>query len=333
MKKSKIATGVAAILTVLSLGACAQARGGAAATDDNWPAGETLTLVVGYSAGGTTDAMARSLASALEKELGAQVQVENKEGAGGQIGYTEIANAKPDGLTFGTVNYPTILTTILDKEKGATYTLDDFQLLANHVNDPRVTIVPPDSEFKTAEDLVNYAKENPLKLRGATSGLSGGGHFSMIKLEDATGADFAPVHFNTGQADAKAAFLGGHVEVYFASVGDGLSVIKSGAGRAIGVMDEERNPLIPEVPTYKEQGFDVKESGMRGYMLPAGVPQARIDRLAKAMEKIITSEEHQEELRKLDLAADFMGPEEYSAWLKTQADEAEKVNASSKTDK
>lgn len=332
MKKSKVATGITAIVTLVSLSACAQPSSGGSATDEDWPAGETLTLVVGYSAGGTTDAMARNLAAELEKELDAQIQVENKEGAGGQIGYTEIANAEPDGLTFGTVNYPTILTTIIDKDKGATYTLDDFQLLANHVNDPRVTIVPTDSEFQTAEDLVDYAKENPLKLRGATSGLSGGGHFSMIKLEEATGADFAPVHFNTGQADAKAAFLGGHVDVYFASVGDGLSVIASGAGRAVGVMDEERSPLLPDVPTYKEQGFDVQEAGMRGYMLPAGVPKERIDRLAEAMEKIITSEEHQEELKKLDLASDFMGPDEYTTWLKGQTEEVTEVNESSKTD-
>jgi tripartite-type tricarboxylate transporter receptor subunit TctC len=325
---------VAAGLLALTLTACAQTGGGGSAggTPDTWPAGETMKLLVGYAAGGTTDAMARSLAASLEKELGVRIQVENQDGAGGQVEYTELANSKPDGLTMGTLNYPTILTTILDKEKGATYTLDDFQPLANHVNDPRITIVHPDSPFQNAHDLVEYAKANPGELRGATSGLSGGGHFSMIKLEQATGADFTPVHFNTGQADAKAAFLGRHVDVYFASIGDGLEVVKSGSGRALGVMDDQRSPLLPDIPTYQEQGIDIQEAGMRGYALPAGVPEERVQKLAQALEKIITSPEHQEELAKLSLQADFMGPQDYTEWLKAQEADVATINEISKTD-
>jgi len=307
-------------------------QGIAGDTPDDWPAGETITLIVSYAAGGTTDTMARSLAASLEKELDVRVQVENQDGAGGQLAYTELAGSAPDGLTIGTLNYPTILTTILDEDKGATYTLDDFQPLANHVNDPRITIVQPDSPFQNAQDLVGYARAHPGELRGATSGLSGGGHFSMLKLEQATGTNFTPVHFNTGQADAKAAFLGKHVEVYFASIGDGLEVVKSGSGRAVGVADDERSPLLPDIPTYQEQGIDVQEAGMRGYALPAGVPPERVERLAAAFQKIITSAEHQKELAELALQPDFMGPEEYTAWLKAQEPEVAEVNEISKMD-
>ncbi|MQA12266.1 MAG: tripartite tricarboxylate transporter substrate binding protein [Pseudonocardiaceae bacterium] len=330
MKKSPrmIAIG---LMVALAGTACAQ-QGQDSAADADWPSGETMKLIVGYGAGGTTDTMARSLAKQLEKKLDVQIQVENQEGAGGQRAYTELATAKPDGLTLGTLNYPTIITTMVDKSKGATYTLDDFQPLANHVNDPRVTIVRPDSQFKTAKDLVSHAKKNPLKLKGATSGLSGGGHFSMIKLEQATGADFAPVHFNEGQADAKAAFLGGHVDVYFASIGDGLEVIKAGKGRALGMADDERSPLLPDAPTFKEQGIDIQESGMRGYALPAGVPQERVDKLATALKEIIDGPKHKEELAKLSLQPDFMGPKEYTDWLKKQMPEVKKINEKSKND-
>jgi tripartite-type tricarboxylate transporter receptor subunit TctC len=329
--KKRLAIVVAALL---ALTACAQRGGGGGSGDtpDDWPAGETITLLVGYAAGGTTDVMARSLAKSLETELGVRVQVENKDGAGGQLEYNELAGSAPDGLTIGTLNYPTILTTILDEEKGATYTLDDFQPLANHVNDPRITIVQPDSPFQNAADLVEYARSHPGELRGATSGLSGGGHFSMIKLEQATGTDFTPVHFNSGQADAKAAFLGKHVEVYFASIGDGLEVVESGGGRAVGVADDERSPLLPDIPTFKEQGIDIEEAGMRGYALPAGVPPERVERLAAAFEKIITSDEHQKQLADLALQSDFMGPEEYTEWLKAQEPEVARVNETSKSD-
>lgn len=328
--KKRLAVVVAALL---ALTACAQrGAGGAGETPDDWPTGETITLIVGYAAGGTTDAMARSLAASLEKELGARVQVENQDGASGQIAYTELADSPPDGLTIGTLNYPTILTTILDKEKGATYTLDDFQPLANHVNDPRITIVQPDSPVQNAQDLVEYARSHPGELRGATSGLSGGGHFSMIKLEQATGVNFTPVHFNSGQADAKAAFLGRHVDVYFASIGDGLEVVQSGSGRAVGVADDERSTLLPDIPTYQEQGIDIHEAGMRGYALPTGVPPERVERLAATFEKIITSDQHQTELADLALQSDFMGPQEYTEWLKAQESVVAEVNEISKSD-
>lgn len=327
---STIAVGMALVLTGA---ACAQqGAGSSSGTPENWPSGETMTLIVGYGAGGTTDTMARQLAKELEKKLDFSVQVVNKEGAGGQRGYTELANSKPDGLTMGTLNYPTIITTVVDKSKGATYTLDDFQPLANHVQDPRVTIVHPDSQFKTAKDLVNYAKKNPLKLKGATSGLGGGGHFSMLKLEEATGADFAPVHFNEGQADAKAAFLGKHVDVYFASIGDGLEVLQSGKGRAVGVASAERSSLLPDVPTYAEQGIDIEEAGMRGYAFPAGVPQEKVDIIAKALEEIITSPAHQEKLKDLSLTADFKGPQEYTKWLNDQKSTVKRINQLAKSD-
>jgi tripartite-type tricarboxylate transporter receptor subunit TctC len=330
--RTALSVTAAGLAMTLAATGCAQRSEGNSGADDNWPAGETMKLIVGYSAGGTTDVMARSLAASVEKKLDVQIQVINEDGAGGQKAYTTVANAKPDGLTFGTLNYPTIISTIVDKSKGATYTLDDFQPLANHVNDPRIVIVHPDSAFRTAADLAAHAKSHPRELKGATSGLSGGGHFSMIKLEEATGADFAPVHFNTGQAEAKAAFLGRHVQVYFASIGDGLEIVKSGKGRAVGVMDAERSKLVPDVPTFVEQGINIEEAGMRGYALPAGVPEEKVDKLATALEEIITSAEHEAELAKLSLVADFKGPDEYTKWLNDQMPVVERINEKSKND-
>jgi len=333
MKKSMLVSGLCLVVALFGAGCAKAEKSGDGATDENWPSGETMEMIVGYSAGGTTDTMARELAAELEKKLDVQIQVVNQDGAGGQQAYTDLANAEPDGLTIGTINYPTILSTMIDKSKGATYKLDDFQLLANHVNDPRITVVQPDSDYKNADDLVEYAKENPGKLRGATSGLAGGGHFSMLKLEEATGADFSPVHFDTGQEDAKAAFLGGHVDVYFASVGDALEIIESGDGRPVGLMDEERSDLLPDVPTFKEQGIDVQEAGMRGYSLPAGVPEERLKILSDALEEIITSPEHKKALAKLSLVPAYMDPEEYAAWLDEQLPTVEKFNEVAMEDK
>ncbi len=329
MTKTRAVFAIASAVPLVVTTSCANITG-----DQNgeWPTGETMTMIVGYSAGGTTDTMARELAKNLEEELNVKIQVLNQPGAGGQNAYTEIVDAEADGLTFGTLNYPTILTTMIDDSRDATYDLDDFQPVANHVDDPRIPIVHADSDIEDAQDLVDHAEENPDELRGATSGLSGGGHFSMLKLEEATNAEFSPVHFDEGQADAKAAFLGEHVEVYFASIGDGLEVVESGEGRAVGVMSAERSPLLPDVPTFAEQGIDIEESGRRGYALPAGVPEERVQILADAFENTITDEEHNEQMAELALQPDFMGTEEYATWLEEQMPDAEHYFELSKDD-
>jgi tripartite-type tricarboxylate transporter receptor subunit TctC len=97
-------------------------------------------------------------------------------------------------------------------------------------------------------------------------------------------------------------------------------------------MDDQRSPLLPDIPTYQEQGIDVQEAGMRGYALPAGVPQERVDKLAQALEKIITSPEHEQALADLSLQPDFMGPQDYTEWLKAQEPDVTKVNDISKSD-
>ncbi|MQA95731.1 MAG: tripartite tricarboxylate transporter substrate binding protein [Streptosporangiales bacterium] len=306
-------TGIVAA-AALVLSGCAGATQKAATSD--WPNKKPITLLVGFAPGGPADGAARPLAQSLEKELGTPVEVVNKPGATGQVAYGEIARAKPDGLTFGMVNYPSFQTSYLDSARKAGYTRDDFTTLANHVTDARVLVVQPDAPFKNLKEFIAAAKREPRKFTAGTAGKGSGAHFSAIQFEDATGTDLALTHFAEGSGPSAAAFLGKHIDVLFAGVSDVDQMAKDGTGKVIGVMTEERSEFLPDVPTFKEQGVNVMESGQRGFVGPAGLPKDIQDKLSAALAKVIKSEENKEALRKLGLESHYLDPAQYDADLK-----------------
>jgi len=152
---------IAAVLMVAAL-LWAASPGGAA---DFPQKGKAIQVLVGFAAGGSSDAGARILASGLEKELGASVLVVNKPGASGQIAYTALTQAKPDGYTLVNTNFPSSIISYLDPARKATYTRKSFEVLALHVIDPGLIAVKADSPHKTLKDLVEAAKANPKKVK------------------------------------------------------------------------------------------------------------------------------------------------------------------------
>src|SRR5665647_1207380 len=133
--------------------------------------GKTITIIVPVNAGGGSDVSTRLMLPALEKILGTSVQVENKPGAGQQLGHTEFSKSKPDGYTIGMTNLPTTLTTYLDKERQAVYNRKTFQTIAAPVMDPGAIFVKADSPYKTLKDLVDAAKAKPSTIKGSTTGI------------------------------------------------------------------------------------------------------------------------------------------------------------------
>ncbi|MAU44673.1 MAG: tripartite tricarboxylate transporter substrate-binding protein [Yangia sp.] len=229
-----------------------------------------IEVIVGYSAGGGTDVMARTAAPFIEKYLGdgASLVVKNMPGASGQIGVTEAANAEPDGYTLGTFNLPGMMARTIDREAG--YDRDSFTYLANVVNDPNVIVTSKASGLDTLDKLLEEAKANPLAITVGMSSLGGDDHFALIKLEQATGTEFTIVPFK-GSAPARTALLGGHVAMGILNISevaefqDQLNVL--------GVATKERSPFAPDLPTFKEQGLDLVNGSMRGFIAPAGLPE------------------------------------------------------------
>ena len=276
--------------------------------------GKAIQMLVGWAAGGSSDAGARILASGLEKDLGTSIVVVNKPGASGQIAYTALTQAKPDGYTIGTTNFPSAVVTYLDPARKATYTRKNFELLALHVIDPGVIAVKTDSPFKTLKDAVEAAKANPKKIRISTTGIQSDEAFGILQFQKMTGAQFAMVHFSQGSAPALTAFLGGKIELFCGNVGDLLSQFKSGEVRILGIMDDQASPFYPGVKTFEAQGYKLYNSSSRGFAAPAGTPKEVIDILSGAIKKVVATEDHKKRMADMGLTIRYLDPAQYSKY-------------------
>src|SRR5215475_15764843 len=144
-----------------------------------------VQLMVAYPAGGSTDIAARIVAAIAEKSLGQPIVVVNKGGAGGQVGWTEMARQRPDGYYIGFINLPALNTVILDPERKAVFTADAFVPVINQVLDPGIIWVKADSPYKTLRDLLEAAKRTPNKIRAATTGILSDDHLAILMAEEA----------------------------------------------------------------------------------------------------------------------------------------------------
>jgi tripartite-type tricarboxylate transporter receptor subunit TctC len=287
--------------------------GGMTARAQEFPArGKTITLIVGFSAGGSSDSGARILAGGLEKTLGTKVEVQNKPGASGQLGYTAIAKAKPDGYTFGLASLPGVMVSCIDPDRKAAYTKDSFQPVALQVVDAGVLAVKADSPYKTLKDLIDDARARPRKVTITTTGLQTGDHFAVLQLQKAASVQFAIVHFD-GASTAMTALLGKKIDAYVGNIGDIRSQLGAGDIRVLGVMDKEESPFVPGVKTFTAQGFPVVGGSWRGYLLPAGTPKPIVQKLSDGIRKALESSEVKTGLDKLGLQVRYLGPEDYTA--------------------
>lgn len=285
-----------------------------AARTTSWPEkGKAISLIVPFAAGGTTDVGARLLGPPMEKELGVQIQVVNKVGAGGQIGLTDIASAKPDGYTIGSTNLPSTPTSYLDPERKAVFTRKSFQPIANVVVDVGAIGVKTDSPLKSLKDIIDTAKAKPNTLKVGTSGLLSSNHVQVLLFEKLTGTKFSLVHF-TGDAPATTALLGGHVDLMMAQAGTFLQHSKNGNVRVLGVMDKERSKFFPSAPTLEEQGVKLNADSSRGFSAPAGTSPEIINRLAAAMKKGSEDPEHVKKMDEQGIAIRYMGPADYAKY-------------------
>ncbi len=267
--------------------------------------GKSIQMLVGNAAGGPTDLGARIMAAGLEKELGVPVVVVNKPGANGQIQLTQVASAKPDGYTFGTVNFPVTITGYLDPARKATYNRKSFEPLALHVNDPNIFAVLAKSPYKTVKDLVEAAKAKP-KTITVSSGMRNDEQIGIVQLQKLTGAEFAQVSFTQGTAPSVVALLGGKIEVHCGHAADVLGHVKSGDVRVLGVMDDEESPFLPGVKTFEAQGYKVYSASSRGYLMPAGTPKEIVNTLSAAIKKVMATEEHKKKMAEMGLTLRYM---------------------------
>ena len=283
-----------------------------------------VTLIVPYGAGGGTDITARLLAKDIEPLLGKPVTVENRAGGGGWVGWGALAKAAPDGYTIGYLNVPSLYAGYLDKQYKRTESLESFTPLMNHVIDYNIWSVRADSPFRTVKDVIDAAKKEPNKITVTGFGVGGDDHIATLAIEAETGARFVTVHHRS-TAEGKTQVLGGHVQVLAANISEVAEEVRAGTIRILGVMSAERSPFLPNSPTFREQGYNQVWSVTRGIAAPAKLAKDAETKLVAALEKTLSSKEHQAKAEKLSLQPLIIKGEEYRAFLKKNEQDTKKL--------
>ncbi len=275
-----------------------------------------VSMMVAWPPGGGTDVGARIVASIAERELGKPIVILNKPGAGGQIGFTELARQKPDGYYIGFINLPSLNTIILDPDRKATFDIDSFTPIINQVLDLGVIYAKPDGPYKTLGDVIQDAKKRPGEVRAATTGILSDDHMAILMLEDAAKVKFRIVHFE-GDPPLIAALLGGQIDVGFMNISGLVPRVKAGQLRALVVMDKERSKFYPDLPTSVEMGYPtVISASARGIVGPKGLPEPISKKLQAVFKKAMENPEHVEKMEKAGLAVKIMTGEGYGKYIR-----------------
>lgn len=285
-----------------------------------------IRMIVPYPPGGATDVIGRVVAKELADELKASVVVENRGGASGSIGASEVARAKPDGYTIllGALTSHSIYQQLY--KDNVTYNLtEDFEPVAIVGKVPLVVIVNPKVEAKTLGEFINLAKEKPGRYTMASAGMGSPQHMAGELLALTTDTEFVSVPYR-GSGPAVVDLIGGQVDSIIETVPAAQAHIKSGAVRALAVASDERTPTLPDVQSAKEAGIDnFNVESMFGLMAPAGTPQAVIDTLASAVERALAKPATQEALAQQGVVTQYYAPEAASKEIKSELEKWKEV--------
>ncbi|HEX2891478.1 tripartite tricarboxylate transporter substrate binding protein [Vineibacter terrae] len=275
-----------------------------------------LRLVVGYAAGGSTDVLARLTASKLSELIGQQVVVENKPGANGNIAGESVARARPDGYTLFIGGAASAINASLYRRLSFSFA-KDFAPVGMIGSTPSVMVVPMALPVKTPGEFVAYAKANPGKVNFASSGTGATTHLSgeLFKLQ--TGIEMTHVPYK-GSAPALADLVAGRVEVMFDNLISATPHIQSGQLRPLGLTGPVRRPSMPDVPTLKEQGFDVVVLSWAGIYVPAETPPEIIAYLNAQMRKVAAMPDYREKLSSLGVEPQVMGVDEMKSYTRAE---------------
>ena len=286
---------------------------------DAYPSARPITLIVPFPPGGPTDAMARRLAEKLREPLKQNVIVENRSGAGGNIGSEYVASAKPDGYTllFGTSG-PLAINVSLYKRQG--YNPEtSFAPIIRLGHLPNILVVNPSVPVNNAQELIAYAKQHPDKLSYASSGNGASSHLAGILFNQMAGTQIMHIPYK-GTGPALNDLLGGQVSMSITDILTALPYIKAGKLRAIGLASAQRSDALPDLPTLSEQGlkgYDV--SVFFGIVAPKGTPADVVDTLNQAFKTALADPGIKQTLHSQGIVeAQDQSPQGLSAFITTE---------------
>jgi tripartite-type tricarboxylate transporter receptor subunit TctC len=284
------------------------------AAQEDYP-NRPITMVVTFVAGGSSDVLARAVAAAMSADLGQQVVVDNRPGAGGHIGAAAVAHAVPDGYTvlFGTNGTLGIGPAIYAKlNYNPTHDLAPVGLLHTL---PQLLIINPSVPAKNLTELIDYARRNPSALSFASSGTGAASHLAGELLKQQAKIDIVHIPYKGGGA-AVSDLVSGRVSMMLETIPNALPLVRSGQMHAIGVTTRERSALAPDIPSLAESGLpDFDVSAWTGLFVPAGTPPAVIERLNAATRKIAGEQDYVARIQAMGTDVTSSTPEAFGKFV------------------
>jgi tripartite-type tricarboxylate transporter receptor subunit TctC len=274
-----------------------------------------ITMVVPFSAGGTTDILARIVGDALRKELGQPILIDNRAGAGGNIGASLAAKAKPDGYTLfmGTVGTHAINASLYKKLPFDP--IKDFQPLTRVAMVPNLLVANPARPYKNVKELLAYAKANPGKVTFGSSGNGSSIHLSGELFNNLAKVDMIHVPYK-GSAPAVTDLVGGQIDVMFDNMPSAIQHVRNGRLKALAVTTAKRSPELPDVPTIAEAGVPGYEAtSWFGLFTVAGTPAAELARLNAALAKVLADPEVKAKMVAQGAEPYSEKPEQFAAFI------------------
>ncbi|MDF1484839.1 tripartite tricarboxylate transporter substrate binding protein [Ramlibacter sp. H39-3-26] len=305
------AFGLAALAATLALGSAvpAQAQGA-------YP-NKVITIVVPFAAGGTTDILARVVGQYLGPELGQQVVVDNRAGAGGNIGGQLVARAAPDGYTLfmGTVGTHAINQSLYKKMPFDP--IKDFAPISRVANVPNLLVANPQQPFKTVPELIAYAKANPGKINFGSAGNGSSIHLSGELFKSMTGVAMQHVPYK-GSAPAVTDLLGNQIAIMFDNMPSSIQHVRSGKLRPIAVTTAKRSPELPDVPAIGEFVPGYEATSWFGLLAPAKTPPEVIAKIDAALFKVLNNPEVMKKLSEQGADPVVETPEQFAAFIRAE---------------
>ncbi len=265
----------------------------AVAAAQEFPA-KPIRIVVGFAPGGSNDLIARALGARMTSALGQQMVIDNRPGANGIVAAEHVVKSPADGYTVMLTGVSTFVLNPLLYPKVPYDTLTDFTPVTTVAAMPQILVAHPQLPVKSLKDLVALARRSPGELTAATPGIGGISHLTLEMLKSTAKVNIENVSYK-GTAPALTDLAGGHVPLLISDLPAPLPFVKSGKLRALIVTGEQRSPLLPEVPTAREQGFPtLQATNWLGVMAPARTPPAVIERLHAAFTAAVNAPDTRE---------------------------------------
>lgn len=278
-----------------------------------------INFIVPYGAGGGADSRSRQICNLLSVELGQPVIVENKAGAGGNIGTDFIAKANPDGYTIGMGNFAPLA---VNKALFKVLRFDPINDLTPIVlidKGPLILTVNPNSPYKSVHDIVNAAKSKPGVLTFASGGIGGTHQLSAELFKQSAGIDMIHVPYKSGAA-AVTDLLSGNVDLMFEQMYSAKPNIDANKLRAIAITSKNRSPLLPNVPTFAESGFPkVEVLNWQGFIAPKGTPKEIVMKINLAVNKILKEQSVRDLIQSQSNEVGGGTPEDFANLIKTES--------------